>query len=251
MQTLATGVGDLKKVLSNVKTKGVLGEYQLENILEEILTQTQYEKNINTIPDSNDRVEFAIKMPGKEDEDGCVYLPIDAKFPTEDYHNLLNAYDTADAVKIQQSKKSLEQKLKKFAKDIRQKYISVPHTTDFGILFLRFDGLFETLQREERIIITGPTTIAAFLNSLQIGFRTLAIQKRNSEVWEVLGAVKTEFGKFATVLEKTKKKLETATREIDKAGVRTRAIERQLREVQALPESEEIEVLGELEESEE
>ena len=261
MQTLATGVGDLKKVLSNVKTKGVLGEYQLENILEEILTQTQYEKNINTIPDSNDRVEFAIKMPGKEDEDGCVYLPIDAKFPTEDYHNLLNAYDTADAEKIQQSKKSLEQKLKKFAKDIRQKYISVPHTTDFGILFLPFEGLyaevlrlnglFETLQREERIIITGPTTIAAFLNSLQIGFRTLAIQKRSSEVWEVLGAVKTEFGKFARVLEKTKKKLETATREIDNAGVRTRAIERQLRDVQALPESEEVEVLGELEDNEE
>ncbi|MFW6263167.1 MAG: DNA recombination protein RmuC [Thermotogota bacterium] len=261
MHTLATGVGDLKKVLSNVKTKGVLGEYQLENILEEILTQTQYEKNINTIPDSNDRVEFAIKMPGKEDEDSCVYLPIDAKFPTEDYHNLLNAYDTADADKIQQSKKSLEQKLKKFAKDIRQKYISVPDTTDFGILFLpfeglyaevlRLDGLFETLQRQERIIITGPTTIAAFLNSLQIGFRTLAIQKRSSEVWEVLGAVKTEFGKFARVLEKTKKKLETATREIDNAGVRTRAIERQLRDVQALPESEDVEILGELEESQE
>lgn len=248
MQTLATGVGDLKKVLSNVKTKGVLGEYQLENILEEILTQTQYEKNINTIPNSNDRVEFAIKMPGKEDGEGSVYLPIDAKFPTEDYHSLLNAYDEADPVKIQQSKKSLEQKLKKFAKDIRQKYISVPHTTDFGILFLpfeglyaevlRLDGLFEYLQREERIIITGPTTIAAFLNSLQIGFRTLAIQKRSSEVWEVLGAVKTEFGKFAEVLEKTKKKLETATKEIDNAGVRTRAIERQLRDVQALPESE-------------
>lgn len=256
MQTLATGVGDLKKVLSNVKTKGVLGEYQLENILEEILTQTQYEKNINTIPNSNNRVEFAIKMPGKEDGEGSVYLPIDAKFPTEDYHSLLNAYDEADPVKIQQSKKSLEQKLKKFAKDIRQKYISVPHTTDFGILFLpfeglyaevlRLDGLFEYLQREEHIIITGPTTIAAFLNSLQIGFRTLAIQKRSSEVWEVLGAVKTEFGKFARVLEKTKKKLETATREIDNAGVRTRAIERQLRDVQALPESEVV--IEELEE---
>jgi len=248
MQTLATGVGDLKKVLSNVKTKGVLGEYQLENILEEILTQTQYEKNINTIPNSNDRVEFAIKMPGKENGESCVYLPIDAKFPTEDYYTLLNAYDEADLGKIQQSKKSLEQKIKKFAKDIRQKYISVPHTTDFGILFLPFEGLyaevlrlnglFETLQREEHIIITGPTTIAAFLNSLQIGFRTLAIQKRSSEVWEVLGAVKTEFGKFADVLENTKKKLETAAKEIDKAGVRTRAIERQLRDVQALPQSE-------------
>jgi len=248
MQTLATGVGDLKKVLSNVKTKGVLGEYQLENILEEILTQTQYEKNINTIPNSNDRVEFAIKMPGKENGESCVYLPIDAKFPTEDYYTLLNAYDEADLGKIQQSKKSLEQKIKKFAKDIRQKYISVPHTTDFGILFLPFEGLyaevlrlnglFETLQREEHIIITGPTTIAAFLNSLQIGFRTLAIQKRSSEVWEVLGAVKTEFGKFADVLENTKKKLETAAKEIDKAGVRTRAIERQLRDVEALPQRE-------------
>jgi len=248
MQTLTNGVGDLKKVLSNVKTKGVLGEYQLENILEEILTPAQYEKNINTIPSSNDRVEFAVKMPGKDDNDKVVYLPIDAKFPTEDYQILLDAYDEGNQGKIIQSKGALEQKIKKFAKDIRTKYVEPPHTTDFAVMFLPFEGLyvevlringlFEYLQKTERIIITGPTTIAALLNSLQIGFQTLAIQKRTSEVRQVLGAVKNEFGKFAVVLENTKKKIDSASKEIDKAGVRTRAIERTLRDVEALPEGE-------------
>ncbi len=252
MQTLATGVGDLKRVLSNVKTKGVLGEYQLENILEQILTPAQYDKNINTVPRSNDRVEFAIKMPGQSD-DQSVYLPIDAKFPTEDYQSLLNAYEEADSDKIRQSKKALEQKIKKFAKDIRSKYVAPPHTTDFAIMFLpfeglyaevlRIDGLFEHLQREEHIIITGPTTIAAFLNSLQIGFRTLAIQKRTSEVWEVLGAVKTEFVKFSEILAKTKKKLNEASNVIEDAQTRTRVMGRKLKNVEALPEIEPIEAL--------
>ena len=255
MQTLANGVGDLKKVLSNIKTKGVLGEYQLENILEQILIPSQFEKNINTIPNSRERVEFAIKMPGKDSQENFVYLPIDAKFPTEDYQSLLNAYDEGDQNGIMQSKKALEQKIKKFAKDIKDKYICPPHTTDFAIMFLPFEGLyaevlringlFEYLQRELKIIITGPTTVAAFLNSLQIGFRTLAIQKRSSEVWELLGAVKTEFSNFTGILEKTQRKLNEASNVIKQAGVRTRAIERKLRDVEALPASSEFEDEGE------
>lgn len=253
MQTLATGVGDLKRVLSNVKTKGVLGEYQLENILEQILTPAQYDKNINTVPRSNDRVEFAIKMPGQGTENKEFYLPIDAKFPTEDYQRLLDAYEVADQEKIRTNKKALEQKIKQFARDIRSKYVAPPHTTDFAIMFLpfeglyaevlRIDGLFEHLQREEHIIITGPTTIAAFLNSLQIGFRTLAIQKRTSEVWEVLGAVKTEFVKFSDILAKTKKKLNEASHVIEDAERRTRVMGKKLKKVEVLPESEAVEAL--------
>ena len=245
MQSLATGVGDLKKVLSNVKSKGTLGEYQLENILEQILTPSQYEKNVATRPSSNERVEFAVKLPAKDDLDGIIYLPIDAKLPTEDYYDLLDAYEGADAVKIADSKKALEQKIKKFAKDIRDKYIEAPYTTDFGIMFLPFEGLyaevlringlFETLQREYKIVITGPTTVAAFLNSLQMGFRTLAIEKRSSEVWNLLSAVKTEFSTFGDILDKTQKKLHEASDVISKAGVRTRAIERKLKDVQELP----------------
>ena len=214
MQNLASGVGDLKKVLSNVKTRGVLGEIQLGNILEQIMAPEQYEANVKTKKGSNDHVEFAIKLPGKDDLGQEVYLPIDAKFPQEDYVRLQTAYDQGDIVGIEAANKALSNSIKKFAKDIRDKYIDPPHTTDFGIMFLPIEGLFAEvvrqpelvaiLQREYKIIVTGPTTLAAMLNSLQMGFRTLALEKRSSEVWQVLGAVKTEFGKFGDVLAKTK-----------------------------------------------
>lgn len=245
MQTLASGVGDLKKVLSNVKSKGVLGEYQLENLLEQLLTPAQYDKNVKTVPGSNAMVEFAVKLPGRENRDKNVWLPIDAKFPTEDYQSLMDAYDIADTQQIEEFKKALVTKVKLFAKDIRDKYINPPNTTDFAIMFLPFEGLyaevlrnaglFEQIQREYKIVITGPTTLSALLNSLQMGFRTLAIEKRSSEVWEILGAVKTEFSNFGEILEKTQKKLQEASNVIDKAGVRSRAIERKLRNVQELP----------------
>lgn len=248
MQTLASGVGDLKKVLSNVKTRGVLGEIQLGNILEQILAPNQYEANVKTKRGSNDHVEFAIKLPGKDDDGQEVYLPIDAKFPQEDYHRLQTAYDDGNTEAIEQLTKSLSQSIKKFAKDIRDKYIDPPQTTDFGVMFLPIEGLYaeivrqtdliEFLQREYKIIITGPTTLAAMLNSLQMGFKTLAIQKRSSEVWRILGAVKTEFGKFGTVLDKAQKKINEANNELDKlVTTRTNVINRQLREVQELPES--------------
>ena len=255
MQTLATGVGDLKKVLTNVKTKGVLGEYQLENILEQLLTNEQFSKNVKTKHDSNDMVEFAIKIPNKDDSSKVLWLPIDAKFPTKNYEILMAAYDTGDNTEIEKAQKSLEQTIKVFAKDIKTKYIDPPHTTDFAIMFLPFEGLyaevlringlFETLQREHKITIAGPTTISAFLSSLQMGFRSLAVEKRTSEIWELLRAVRTEFGKFGTVLEKTKQKLEQASKEIDNAGVRSRAIERKLRDVQALPQPDALRLLGE------
>jgi len=245
MQTLATGVGDLKKVLSNVKTKGVLGEYQLGAILEQLLTPAQYEPNVKTKKGSNDLVEFAVKIPSKEDSSRILWLPIDAKFPTEDYTRLIHAYDLGDITEIEAGMKSLKGKIEKFAKDINTKYIDPPNTTDFAIMFLPFEGLFaevlripglfENIQRDYKITITGPTTISAFLSSLQMGFRSLAVEKRTSEIWELLGAVKTEFGKFGEVLEKTKQKIEAASKEIDFAGRRSRAIERQLRDVQALP----------------
>ena len=216
MQSLANGVGDLKKVLSNVKTRGVLGEIQLGNILEQIMAPEQYEANVKTKHNSNDHVEFAIKLPGKDDNGKEVYLPIDAKFPQEDYVRLQTAYDEGDTTKIDSANRALVQSIKKFAKDIRDKYIDPPNTTDFGIMFLPIEGLFAEvvrqpevvalLQREYKIIVTGPTTLAAMLNSLQMGFKTLAIQKRSSEVWQILGAVKTEFGKFGGVLEKAQKK---------------------------------------------
>ena len=254
MQTLASGVGDLKKVLSNVKTKGVLGEYQLGAILDEILTSSQYAKNVKTKTNSNDIVEYAIKIPSKEMENKYVWIPLDAKFPTEDYSSLMEAYDEGDIKKIEKSKKDLERRIKDFAKDINEKYIEVPNTTDFAIMFLpveglyaevlRIVGLFETVQREFKVTITGPTTISAFLNSLNMGFRTLAVEKRSSEVWQTLAAVRTEFNKFGLVLENTKKKIDAASKEIDSMGVRSRAIERKLKNVEVLPENEASELLS-------
>jgi DNA recombination protein RmuC len=253
MQSLATGVGDLKKVLSNVKTRGVLGEYQLENILEQILTSSQYEKNVKTKPDSDEFVEFAISLPGKKDIDKKVWLPLDSKFPTEDYQILMDAHEISDITQIESARKELARKIKLFAREIKDKYVDPPNTTDFAIMFLpveglyaevlRDSGLFETLQREYRVIVTGPTTLSALLSSLQMGFRTLAIEKRSSEVWEILGAVKTEFGKFGDILERTRKKLTEATDVVDKAGVRSRAIERKLKDVQELPPSKAVKML--------
>lgn len=253
MQTLANGVGDLKKVLSNVKARGVLGELQLARLLEQLLTPDQYAQNVKTKPSANAFVEFAVKLPGKNGEK-TVWLPIDSKFPTEDYYALLDAYDHTDTVRIDEATKNLTRKIKAFAKDIQEKYVDPPNTTDFAIMFLpieglyaevlRHSGLFEELQREYRVVITGPTTLAALLNSLQMGFRTLAIEKRSSEVWEILGAVKTEFGKFGDILTKTQKKLQEASNEIGRAEVRTRAIERKLKEVQELPEDKSTQLLG-------
>jgi DNA recombination protein RmuC len=245
MQVLATGVGDLKRVLSNVKTRGVLGEYQLENILEQLLTSDQYAKNVKTKAGSDAFVEFAIKLPGKKEDERVVWLPIDSKFPIEDYQLLMEAYEQADSILLETIQKELAKKIKIFAKDIRDKYIDPPNTTDFAIMFLPIEGLyaeilrnsalFESLQRDFRIIITGPTTLSALINSLQMGFRTLAIEKRSSEVWEILAAVKTEFGKFGDILDKTKKKLQEASHAVDSAGERSRAIERKLKHVQELP----------------
>ena len=245
MQALATGVGDLKKVLTNVKTRGVLGEYQLENILEQLLTPDQYAKNVKTKAGSDGHVEFAVKLPAKSDANKILWLPIDAKFPIEDYQVLTEAYEKADSGLIEKSQKVFAKKIEFFAKDVSEKYIDPPNTTDFAIIFLPFEGLyaevlrtvglFEKLQRDYKIVITGPTTISALLNSLQMGFATLAIEKRSSEVWGLLGAVKTEFEKFGGILDKTKKKLQEASNVIDQAGVRTRVIERKLRDVQALP----------------
>lgn len=248
MRTLATGVGDLKKVLTNVKTRGTWGEIRLSHILEQILSPDQYAANVATRKNSSERVEFAIKLPGRDGEKHSpVWLPIDAKFPQEDYQRLLDAQEAADKASADKSMKSLEQRIKAEAKNIRDKYIDPPQTTDFGIMFLPVEGLYaevlrqpglcDVLQRDFRIVVTGPTTLAALLNSLQMGFRTLAIEKRSSEVWELLGAVKTEFGKFGTVLAKTKKKLQEASNTIDSAEVRTRAIQRKLRKVQEIPQS--------------
>lgn len=248
MQTLASGVGDLKKVLSNVKTRGIFGEIQLGNLLEQVLTPDQYACNIITKPGSNDRVEFAIKLPAKDNNQGIVWLPIDAKFPMEDYERLLEAQDLVNLSGIEEAGKALENRIKSEAKTIRDKYIDPPHTTDFGILFLpieglyaevlRRPGLFELLQREYKVVITGPTTITALLNSLQMGFRTLAIEKRSSEVWNLLGAVKTEFGKFTEILEKTQKKLQEASNTIETATRKSRTIGKKLKNVQTLPAEE-------------
>ncbi|MCX6152453.1 MAG: DNA recombination protein RmuC [Ignavibacteriales bacterium] len=245
MQTLAIGVGDLKKVLSGVKTRGILGEYQLENILEQILSPEQYSKNVITKIGSKENVEFAIKLPGREKTEQTVWLPIDSKFPQEKYQYLLDAYESGNTERIDLANKELEKTIKLSAKDIRDKYLDPPNTTDFGIMFLPFEGLYaeiakrpgmlEILQREYKITVAGPSNLSAFLNSLQMGFRTLAIEKRTSEVWSLLGAVKTEFGKFGDVLDKTQKKLQEATNTIDEASKRTRSIERRLRDVQVLP----------------
>ena len=246
MQTLANGVGDLKKVLNNVKTRGVLGEYQLGNILEQILAPEQYDANVKTKKGSNDLVEFAIKLPGKDDEGAQVYLPIDAKFPQDDYVRLQDAFDAGDAVGIETATKSLMNAVKKFAKDIHEKYVDPPHTTDISILFLPVEGLYaevvrhpqmvSDLQRDYQVIITGPSTLAAILNSFAMGFRTLAIQKRSSEVWKVLGAVKTEFSKFGGVLEKAQKKINEANKELDAlVGTRTKMMLSKLKKVEELP----------------
>jgi len=251
MQTLASGVGDLKKVLSNVKTRGILGEIQLGAILEEILAPEQYETNAVTKPGSTNRVEYAVKMPGNGGE--TVYLPIDAKFPADAYTQLMDAYDTADPVAVEAAGKVLESRIRQFAKDIRDKYIDPPNTTEFGIMFLPFEGLYaevvrrgmvELLQRDYHVNIAGPTTMAAILNSLQMGFRTLAIQKRSGEVWKVLGAVKTEFDKFSTVITAAQTRLEQANKELDKlVSTRTRAIQRKLSSVASLTEEESQKVL--------
>jgi DNA recombination protein RmuC len=243
MQSLASGVGDLKRVLTNVKTRGILGEVQLGALLEQLLTIEQYESNVVTVPGSSERVEFAIKMPGQQDG-GQLYLPIDAKFPLEDYQRLLDAQEAADIDAATLAGRALEMRVREEAKRIKSKYVSVPHTTDFAILFLpteglyaeviRRPGLFELLQREHHVVVAGPTTLSALLNSLQMGFRTLAIAQRSSEVWSLLGAVKNEFGKFGAVLEKTRKQLDAARNSIDSAGQRTRAIERKLRGVESL-----------------
>lgn len=261
MQSLANGVGDLKKVLSNVKTRGVLGEIQLGNILEQIMAPEQYEANVKTKHNSNDHVEFAIKLPGKDDNGKEVYLPIDAKFPQENYVRLQTAYDEGDVAGIELANRALVQSIKKFAKDIRDKYIDPPNTTDFGIMFLPIEGLFSEvvrqpevvalLQREYKIIVAGPTTLAAMLNSLQMGFKTLAIQKRSSEVWQILGAVKTEFGKFGGVLEKAQKKINEANKELDSlVGTRTRMMLSKLKKVEELPASESVTLLDDAVEEE-
>lgn len=244
MQTLATNVGDLKKVMSNVKSRGVLGEYQLQNIIEDLLTNEQYEKNVKTKSGSGALVEFAIKMPHGNNLEKTLWLPIDSKFPKEDYESLVDAYEQGDTAKIDEYRKSFIAGIKKNARDIKEKYIDPPNTTEYGIMFLPYEslfgevlrvpGLFEQLQRDYKITITGPTTLSALLNSLQMGFRTLAIEKRSSEVWDLLGVVKTEFGKFGGIIEKTRDKLIAATKELDNTGVRTRNIERKLRNVQEL-----------------
>ena len=242
MQSLAAGVGDLKKVLSNTKTRGVLGEVQLERILEQFLSPEQYEKNVITKKGSRETVEFAIKLPGKDYDNKTVYLPLDAKFPLEVYNKLLDAYDLQNQAQIDVASKNLERFIKKSAKDIRDKYIDPPNTTDFGLMFLPTEGIYaevlknqslvEFVQREYNINITGPTTLVALLNSLQMGFRSLAIEKHSSEVWKILGAVKTEFSKFETVLNSAQNKLNQASSEIDKlVGTRTRQINRKLKNV--------------------
>jgi len=253
MQTIATGVGDLKKVLSNVKTRGVLGEYQLGNILEQILTPNQYSKNVATKQGSQANVEFALKLPGR-DKDSAVWLPIDSKFPIEDYHSLLDAFELGDKVEIEKSTQLLIKKIELFAKNISEKYIDPPHTTDFGIMFLpveslyaevlRHPGLFETLQKKYKITVTGPTTLSALLNSLQMGFRTLAVQKRSSEVWDILKAVKFEFKQFSEVLAKAHKQIDTASGTLGTLrSTRTKVLERKLKDVENYTAIESQEVL--------
>jgi DNA recombination protein RmuC len=247
MQSLAAGVGDLKKVLSNVKNRGVLGEVQLAALLEQMLTPDQYETNVATKPGSRERVEFAIRLPGRDSE-GSVWLPLDAKFPTEDYQRLQEAQDAADPAAVEAAAKALEARIRLEARTIAEKYLAPPATTDFGLLYLPFEGLyaevlrrpglFEALQRDFRVTVCGPTTLSALLNSLQMGFRTLAIEKRSSEVWQVLGAVKSEFGRFGEVLARTKAQLQTVANSIDAAETRTRQIERKLKDVEALPGAE-------------
>jgi DNA recombination protein RmuC len=246
MQTLASGVGDLKKVLTNVKTRGTFGEIQLSSLLEQVLSPGQYDANVETRKGSGQRVEFALKLPGRDGTtDGMVWLPLDAKFPQEDYLRLVEAQESGDAQAAGEASKQLDKAVRLMAAQIRDKYLDPPHTTDFGVMFLpteglfaevlRRPGLFEALQRDFKVMIAGPTTLAAMLNSLQMGFRTLAIEKRSAEVWNLLGAVRTEFSKFGLVLEKTSKKLQEAGNHIDAAAVRSRSIEKKLKGVQEMP----------------
>lgn len=254
MQSLAGNVGDLKRVMTNVRTRGTWGELQLGALIESLLTPEQYGRNVKTVPGSNDLVEFAIRMPGRGD-DQPVWLPIDSKYPVEDYQRLLDAHDSADKTLIQQSTNAFETSLRNEAKKIATKYLSPPHTTDFAILFLpteglfaealRIPGLFESLQNQHRIIIAGPTTLAATLNSLRLGFRTLAIEKRSSEVWELLAVTKTEFRKFGDAIDATRKSIETASGHLEKVGTRTRAIERKLRSVETIAVDPDAPLLGE------
>ena len=250
MQTLAQDVGGLKRVLSNVKIRGTIGEVQLSMLLEQILASDQYDTNVKTKPGSDKLVEFAVKLPGRAEGDESVYLPIDAKFPKDVYEQLLDAYESGDLQRVETTSRILEQTIRGMAKDIRDKYLAPPHTTDFGIMFLPFESIYgevtrraallEQLQQEYHVIVTGPTTLAAILNSLQMGFRTLAIQKRSSEGWRILGGVKAEFEKFGGLLEKAQKNLQTANNQLEEVmGKRTRAIQRQLRSVEALPAKEE------------
>ncbi len=249
MQTLAQDVGGLKRVLSNVKIRGTIGEVQLPMLLEQILAPDQYDTNVKTKPGSDKLVEFAVKLPGQAEDDQSVYLPIDAKFPKDVYEQLLDAYESGDLQRVGTTSRMLEQTIRGMAKDIRDKYLAPPYTTDFGIMFLPFESIYgevtrraallEQLQQEYHVIVTGPTTLAAILNSLQMGFRTLAIQKRSSEVWRILGGVKAEFEKFGGLLEKAQKNLQTANNQLEEVmGKRTRAIQRQLRSIEALPTKE-------------
>lgn len=253
MQTLAVGVGDLKRVLTNVKTRGTWGEVQLSALLEQLLTADQFGANVATRPGSNERVDFAIRLPGKDDS-AVVWLPIDAKFPIEDYQRLLDAQERGDPAGVEEASRAIELRLRNEAKSIRDKYVAPPHTTDFALLYLPIEGLYaealrrpalaETLQRDYRVSLAGPTTLAAILNSLQMGFRTLAIEQRSAEVWAVLGAVKTEFGKFGEALAHTKKKLDEASNSISKAETRTRQLSRKLKDVEALPAAESEQLIG-------
>ncbi len=249
MQTLANGVGDLKKVLTNVKTRGTFGEIQLSSLLEQVLSPGQYESNVETRKGSGQRVEFALKLPGRDGTtDGMVWLPLDAKFPQEDYLRLVEAQELGDLPTATEAARQLDRAVRLMAANIRDKYLDPPHTTDFGVMFLpteglfaevlRRPGLFDALQRDFKVMVAGPTTLAAMLNSLQMGFRTLAIEKRSAEVWNLLGAVRTEFSKFGQVLEKTSKKLQEAGNHIDQAAVRTRSIEKKLKGVQEMPGAE-------------
>jgi DNA recombination protein RmuC len=254
MQTLATGVGDLKRVLTNVKTRGVWGEVQLAAILEQVLTPEQYLRNVKTRPDSGDNVEFVVRLPGRGDGGEEVWLPIDSKFPKEDYERLVDAAERADVEEVRRASDGLLRVIRNSAKDIHDKYLNPPRTTDFGILFLPTEGLYaevlrqpglvSELQQKYRVVVAGPTTLAATLNSLRMGFRTLAIEQRSSEVWKILGAVRTEFAKFGEVLEKVQRQLELASSAIEQTGRRTRAMERTLRQVEKLPDEQARDALG-------
>ena len=257
MKNLAEDVGGLKKVLSNVKMRGSLGETQLEMLLEQILSPYQYEANVKTKSSTSESVEFAIKLPGKGAGDTAIWLPIDAKFPKDKYQQLVDAYDGGDNATVKKAKKEMENTIKKMAKDINEKYLNPPNTTDFGIMFLPFEGiyaevvrnvsLFETLQRDYKVIVTGPTTLAAILNGLQMGFKTLAIEKRSSEVWRILGAVKKEFENFGTIMDKAQSNIQTGLNQLDKAiGRRTKAIQRKLHDVESLPDVEARKILPEI-----